>query len=395
MYTKKEKSTLIGLSLSTAFLRFGKALVILTFILYGLTLTDSYLLIGIAFGVTGLVQAVLTIPYGFLSDQYGRKIIIILGLVAFIIGSLLCAFPFGNILILILGRFLQGAGAIYACVLAFIGDVIPDNKQSLTLAYFSIITGIVFSVGIILGPSLSPEIIPYSALFIIPAVLVFIILIYMIFFVSEPRKKTKRKNKSMDFKLLRFVIGDMKLIKIYLSTFFINFTLVSILLILVPIILKGYIPSNYSGLLLLPIFIFGMLVMVFTSKIADKGHRKYIAIIGTILVGIGVSIFYISNLYIIIIGLIIFFTGMAIVDPILPSLIIKIATARAKGTASGFYDASRYLGESVGGFVAGIILTINESYLLAVLVILVILGIIFLGNLNLEVKDEYNNSNIG
>jgi MFS family permease len=384
MYSKEEKSTFIGLSLATAFLRFGKAIVILTFIFYGLTLTDSYLLISIAFGVTGLVQAILTIPFGFLSDYFGRKKIIIIGLTAFIIGSLFCAYPFGNIFILIFGRFLQGAGAIYACVLAFIGDVIPDNKRSQTLAYFSIITGIVFSVGIILGPTLSPEYIQYEHLFLLAAVLVFILLIYIILFIPEPKKKIQTKLKRQDLTLIKQVLGERNLVRIYLMTFFINFILVSILLLLLPIILEDYIPSKYSGLLLLPIFIFGMFIMVFTSKIADKGKRITVGSIAILLIGTGVAIFFIPNLYMILIGLIIFFTGMAIVDPILPSLIIKVANKKIKGTASGFYDASRYLGESVGGFVAGIILIFNISYLLVILITLAVLSIIIL----MEFKSE-------
>jgi MFS family permease len=73
MYSSSEKKVLFGLVSPTVVIRFGKALVILIFIYYGLKLTDNKFLIGVAFGITAIAQAILTLPFGFLSDKYGRK----------------------------------------------------------------------------------------------------------------------------------------------------------------------------------------------------------------------------------------------------------------------------------------------------------------------------------
>ena len=387
MYSKEERKTLLGLGMPTIFLRFSKALVMLVFFYYASNFTDNKFLIGIAFGITALIQAGLTIAFGFWSDKFGRKKMIIVGLIFFIIGSLLAANPFNNIFILIFARLLQGISAIYSCVLAFISDVIPDNKRSRTMSIFSIFTGIVFMIGIILGPTISPAFLPYSFLFVLSAIMASIALFYLVIFVPEPIGKLYRKTSSSNIKILREAFTNKDLIKIYSATFLSNFVLVSILFLLVPILLSKFIPEEYSGILLIPIFILGMVVMLFASKFADRGRRKEIAFIGLILVGVGLVLFFISELIIIIIGLALFFIGMAILDPLLPSMILNLASKNARGTASGGYNLTRYLGEGVGPIIAGLLLlTLTMSFLLILLIILIICCIFLISILKISKK---------
>jgi MFS family permease len=385
MYSEEEKRALIGIGLPTIFLRFGKALVYLVFLYYGLTLTDNEFLIGLAFGITALVQAALTIPFGFLSDKYGRKKMIVFGLVMFIIGSFLAAHPFDNIFILIFARFLQGISAIYSCVLAFIGDTIPDTKRSRTMAIFSIFSGIVFSFGIIIGPTIAPVLIPYSFLFLISGILAIISLIYLIVYVPESKPEVGMKTKESNLHIFKDAFINKNLLLAYGATFISNFVLVSILFLLVPIMLAKFMPVEYTGLVLIPIFLFGMGIMLFGSKAADKGKRKQLTLIGFGLVSLGLVMFFLSHLAFIILGLVAFFTGMAILDPILPSIILKATSNKAMGTASGVYNLTRYLGEGTGAVVAGLLILIftnNIQYILAIFIILILIGIILIGNLN-------------
>jgi MFS family permease len=354
-----------------------------------LTLTNNEFLIGVAFGITALVQAALTIPFGFWSDKYGRKKMIIIGLIFFIIGSLLAAHPFDNIYILIFARFIQGISAIYSCVLAFISDTIPDRKRTRTMSMFSIFTGVVFSIGIILGPTISPLFLPYSFLFIISAILASIALIYLIIFIPEPPRKTNRIEKFSNSSLFKDAFFDRNLIIIYSATFLSSFVLISILFLLVPIMLENFIPIEYSGLLLIPIFIVGMIVMIYTSKLADKGYKKQIALIGFGLVCAGLAILLVAELVVIIIGLLLFFTGMAILDPLLPTLILKLASKKSKGTSSGIYNLTRYFGEGIGPIVAGLLLFIlSKHILLILLIILVLFGIVLINNLEIGKKNR-------
>jgi MFS family permease len=377
MYSKEEKTTLIGLGMPTIFLRFSKALVMLVFFYYALSFTDNELLIGFAFGITALTQAGLTIPFGFWSDKYGRKKMILIGLIFFIIGSFLAAYPLNNIYILIFARFLQGTSAIYSCVLAFISDVIPDNKHSRTIGLFSIFTGIVFSLGIILGPTISPMFLPYSFLFILSGVLGIIALLYLMIYVNEPETKAKNLDSSPNLKIMKEAFFDKKLLIIYTVTLLSNFVLVSILFLMVPIMLEEYMPSEFTALLLIPIFIVGMIVMMYTSKHADRGKRKIVGINGIILVIIGLILFLFNNFLILIIGLILFFTGMAILDPLLPSFTLELASLKSKGTASGTYNLMRYLGEGTGPIIAGFVLLVfNISILLVLLVLIIFVSLI-------------------
>jgi MFS family permease len=382
MYSKEEKTTLIGLGMPTIFLRFGKSLVMLVFFYYALDFTDNEFLIGVAFGVTALIQAGLTIPFGFWSDKYGRKKMIIIGLSFFIVGSLLAAHPFNNILILIFARALQGISAIYSCVLAFISDVIPDNKRSRTLGIFSIFTGIVFSIGIVMGPTIAPTLLPYSFLFLLSAILAGIALTYFIIFVPEPNIKSSQKEKHSNYTIIKDAFVNKKLLWLYIITLLSNLVLVSILFLMAPIMLENYIPKEYTGLLLIPIFIIGMGVMLYTSKFADRGSRVKIGIIGLILVGFGLVLFLIPNFIVLVFGLTLFFTGMAILDPLLPSLIMNLASKKSKGTASGAYNLTRYLGEGIGPMIAGFILFVSSNLILIIfLFIFIIISILLIGRL--------------
>lgn len=386
MFTAKERTSLISLGLPTIFLRFGKAIVYLIFIFYALTFTDNKFLIGIAFGITALVQAILTIPFGFWSDKFGRKKIISIGLIMFIIGSFLAAHPFGNIYILIFARFLQGISAIYSCVLAFISDIIPDSKRSRTMALFSIFTGIVFSLGIILGPTLSPMFISYSTLFVLSGILAIIALICLLLFVPEPKHLTEKSEKISDSTLFKDVLKNNNLMITFGCTFAVNFVIVSILFVYVPLTLDKYMSNSYIGLTLIPIFLIGMFVMFFTSKLADKGKRISIMFSAFIIVVFGMIFLFIADLIIIIIGLVLFFMGMAIIDPILPSLVITIANEKSKGTASGFYNVSRYLGESFGAMVAGFFLIFTLDYLLTLLIVIIIILIFIVNRIKVTTK---------
>jgi MFS family permease len=388
MYSSSEKKVLFGLASPTVVIRFSKALVYLIFFYYGLKFTDNKFLIGVAFGITAIAQAVLTLPFGFWSDKYGRKPMIALGLIFFIVGSFLAAYPMNSIYILILARLLQGAGAIYSCVLGFISDAIAKNKRNRTLSIFSILTGIVFSVGIVIGPTIAPLFISYSALFIISGILGIFALLYLILFVPEPMKETTTKFKSRgkgvgsDWKLFRDALTNKNLVILYLTTFLSTFILVAILFVLVPEMLENFIAKEYSGLLLIPIFGFGMVIMFYASKLADKGKIRLMVLAGFLLVGVGLILLNVFNLLIIIFGLLAFFTGMAILDPLLPSLTIQHAVKNSKGTASGFYNLFRYLGEGVGPIAAGLLLLILDIYsLLLISLIIIIVSVILFLNL--------------
>lgn len=152
-------------SLTIGLRTLGLFMVLPIFTLYGEKFTDSYLLIGIALGAYGITMAIFQTPLGRLSDRYGRKLIISIGILTFVIGNLICADPI-NIYGLILGRLVEGAGAVSSAGIALVHESVPVERRNISDAIIGVAIGFSFMVGVIIGPLLT-TIINYSFIFII------------------------------------------------------------------------------------------------------------------------------------------------------------------------------------------------------------------------------------
>ena len=113
---------------------------------------SSPFLIGLAIGIYGLTQAIFQIPFGYLSDRYGRKPLLIVGLIIFFIGSLIAANT-SNILFVIIGRAFQGGGAISAVLMAFLADSVSASNRAKANAFVGFQIGMAFMFSLIVGPS--------------------------------------------------------------------------------------------------------------------------------------------------------------------------------------------------------------------------------------------------
>ncbi len=119
---------------------------------YGMALQGaSEALIGFAIGIYGLAQAIFQIPFGLLSDRIGRKPLIVGGLVIFVIGSVIAALS-DSIWGIILGRALQGSGAIAAAVMALLSDLTREQNRTKAMAFIGVSFGITFAIAMVLGP---------------------------------------------------------------------------------------------------------------------------------------------------------------------------------------------------------------------------------------------------
>ncbi len=122
---------------------------------YGLDLKGSTeALIGIAIGIYGLTQAIFQIPFGLLSDKIGRKPLIVGGLLLFVLGSITAALS-DSIWGIIVGRALQGAGAISAAIMALLSDLTREQNRTKAMAFIGISFGVTFAIAIVLGPILT------------------------------------------------------------------------------------------------------------------------------------------------------------------------------------------------------------------------------------------------
>ena len=179
--------SIIPLSSIVALRFFGLFLVLPVISIYAVNFTNSStFLIGIAVGCYALTQMIFQVPFGMISDKLGRKTTIIIGLIIFIIGSIICAIS-SNIYILIFGRLLQGAGAISAVVTAMISDIVKEEQRPKAMAIMGASIALSFAIAMIAGPSISSYF-GMGSLFNITAILTIISIFILIKYVPNPPK---------------------------------------------------------------------------------------------------------------------------------------------------------------------------------------------------------------
>ena len=153
VFDKKQFRVLSLISITIGMRTLGLFMVLPIFTLYGEKFTSSYLLIGIALGAYGITMAIFQTPLGRLSDRYGRKLIISIGIGTFVIGNIICADPL-NIYGLILGRLVEGAGAVSSAGIALVHESVPVDRRNISDAIIGVAIGLSFMIGVVMGPIL-------------------------------------------------------------------------------------------------------------------------------------------------------------------------------------------------------------------------------------------------
>ncbi|BAF61588.1 MFS transporter [Candidatus Vesicomyidisocius calyptogenae] len=313
------------------------------------TNTTPYL-IGLAIGIYGLTQALLQIPFGYLSDKYGRKSMLTIGLIIFFIGSIVVANS-TDIIGIVIGRALQGSGAISAVLMAFLADFISENQRSKANAFVGVQIGIAFMLALLLGPIISAKL-GISGLFWVIALLSIIALIIV---TTMPDIKPKEQY-ALSIVSIKKVL-NIDLLRLDFSIFALHLIL-TCAFIAMPIVLKenNIIDIKDSWQIYLPIIMLsfiGMLPMVILASKHKKIKPVFLSAI-TLLI-ISQVLFYQTELtytsFLILLTL--FFIAFNALEAILPSLIASGASADKRGLAMGLYSTSQFLGVFVGGISGG------------------------------------------
>ncbi|CAA6806881.1 MAG: Putative transport protein [uncultured Campylobacterales bacterium] len=338
-------------------LRFlGLFIVLPVLSLYALELEYSTtFLVGFVMGGYALTQIVFQIPFGRLSDKVGRKQAVYIGLVIFIIGSIVCAMA-DDIYTLIIGRLIQGSGAISAVIIAMISDFTIEEKRGKAMAIMGMSIGASFAVSMILGPIIGAKY-GLDKLFIVTAVLSFIALILMIAKVENPPTishsyDTKKINIKSLFK-------DHKLGRMFL-TFFFHSSVVTMAFLIIPIIMNNDFLWDRSELWKIYMFAIGMGILsmplaVIFGEIRGRGKEVFLISIALIAIGF-VIMTQTSSLVLFICGVMSFFLGFNMFEPLLQSFVSKYAKIHQKGLSLSVANTFSYLGAFVGGISGGYIL---------------------------------------
>jgi MFS family permease len=351
-----ENRSVLALASIFAFRMLGLFMILPVFSVFAHHLSGSTpLLIGLALGIYGLTQAILQIPFGMLSDRIGRKPIITMGLVLFALGSIVAAMSH-SIYGVIIGRALQGTGAVGSTLIALVADLTREENRTKAMAMVGIIIGTSFSIALVAGPLLN-TLIGVNGIFWFTACLAVGGIVMLHTAVPNPPKNIFHSDSEAQPKLFKSVLTNAELLRLDFGIF-IQHAILTASFIVIPVTLANVvkIPQQHQWILYLPVLLLSFMAMVPFVIIAEKKFKMKQMFVGAIaclcLAQLLLSHYH-QHLWPMAVALFIFFTGFNLLESTLPSLISKIAPAGSKGTAMGVYSSSQFLGIFFGGAIGG------------------------------------------
>lgn len=312
------------------------------------------LLVGLAISIYGLSQALLQIPFGLLSDRYGRKKIIIFGLFLFAIGSAVAALS-TTIYGVLAGRALQGSGAIAAVIMALVADLTQEVHRTKAMAMIGASIGISFGVAIIIGPVIA-HFAGITGIFWLTAGLSLLAVLVLLFFVPNPQKGLTHRDAELIPSQIGKVLSHPDLLRLDYGIFVLHLMLTASFVV-VPLLLRdaGLIQQKH-WMVYLPVLVTSMAMIIPFVILAEKKRQMKKVFIGAIAVLVvadtGLAGFH-ENLNGLVASLWLFFCGFNLLEASLPSLISKTAPADLKGTAMGAYSTAQFFGAFAGGACGG------------------------------------------
>ena len=353
-----EKRAALTLSSVFALRMLGLFMLLPVFSIVGQSL-DGYTpaLIGLAIGAYGLTQAIFQIPFGWLSDRFGRKPIIFFGLVLFVIGSLVAAFS-DHIYGVIAGRFLQGCGAIASAIMALAADLSRDNQRTKIMASIGMSIGAAFALAMILGPGLTSWI-GLKGIFLLIAALAVVAILVIYFLTPEPEEQFAQKDSIASRNQFSMIFKDGQLMRLNFGIFTLHFLLTSFFVAFPHRLIGLDIDLAEHSWLYLVTMVAAVILMLPMIIFAEKKRQhSRMMLAGVMLIAIVQFCFGMFQfpLAIVVIAMIVYFTGFNLMEALLPSMISRIAPLSGKGTALGVYSTSQFAGAFLGGPVAGMIM---------------------------------------
>ena len=241
----------------------GMFLILPIFSIYAETLPggESHLLIGLALGAYGLTQAIFQLPFGMASDRYGRKRMIYIGLVLFVIGSLVAAFA-NDLYTVIIGRAIQGAGAVSAVVTALVADLTREEHRTKAMAMIGGTIGVTFALSLILGPALN-QWIGIPGIFLLTGILAALAILDVKYLVPDPVVSRFHSDAEAAPGKLKDVIRDTQLMRLNFGIFALHAAQMA-MFVVVPFAIKqtSGMSENDHWMIYLPIMLLSFALMV-------------------------------------------------------------------------------------------------------------------------------------
>ncbi|QSX30617.1 MFS transporter [Shewanella cyperi] len=333
----------------------GLFMIMPVFALYGQHLTGySPLWVGIAIGAYGLTQALLQIPMGILSDKYGRKPVILAGLLLFAFGSLVAASA-DSIYGVVLGRALQGMGAIAAAVLALAADLTRDEQRTKVMAVIGMCIGFSFALSLLVGPIVAQHL-GLTGLFMLTAGLALLGMLIVQLLVPNPvTHAPKGDTVAAPAKLWR-LLTDAQLFRLDAGIFILHLVLTAVFVALPLDLVDAGLAKEKHWMLYFPAFVGAFFLMVPLIIIGVKRKNAkgmfQLALL-LMLASLAAMALFSHELWVLSAAVVLFFTGFNYLEASLPSLIAKFCPVGEKGSAMGVYSTSQFFGAFCGGILGG------------------------------------------
>ena len=353
-----EKRAAFSLALVYALRMLGLFMILPVFSLHA----DDYsgatpVLIGLAIGIYGLTQGLFQLPFGYLSDRFGRKTLIVIGLLIFCVGSIVAA-EAQSITEVITGRALQGMGAIAAAVMALAADLTREEVRIRIMAIIGMSIGASFMISMVIGPIIAAEY-GLRILFYMTAGLALLGILVILFVTPNPPRQGFHRDAQLSLRDVGRIVGNVELLKLGFGVFTLHLVLAATFVVFPLVLVQDLqVAEALHWRTYLPVFALSILFLPPMIIVAEKMRKAQtvfvIAIVMLVFaeIGLAFSESYLSAFLM----MVLFFGAFNFLEAMLPASVTRVAPADMKGTAMGLFSSAQFLGAFCGGVIGGILL---------------------------------------
>ena len=315
---------------------------------------SSAFMLGLALGIYGLTQAIFQIPLGLLSDKIGRRPVIFGGLLLFILGSVVAAYADSAVGVII-GRALQGMGAIASTLMALVTDLTAEQNRTKAMATIGGSIGISFALAMVLGPIVASSF-GMEGIFWLTALLGLVGAIILVNAIPKTFSMRKNRETNTDLQRLGYLLREPSLMRLNLGIFFLHLTLMAAFVVIPTVLVQqlGIKPDQLWWVYLCLLgggFIAMLPAMIFAER---RNAQKKIFVLAVGLMTI--AMFVLGNAQsaaITVSMLFVYFAAFNLLEASLPSWLGKVCPVGNRGTAMGIYSTCQFLGTFIGGILGG------------------------------------------
>ena len=309
------------------------------------------LMVGLTLGIYGLTQACLQIPFGSWSDRIGRRPVIAIGLVIFTVGSVIAAGAH-HILPILLGRAVQGAGAVSGATLALAADLTRESQRTKVMAIIGVSIGSAFSVAFVIGPLIDSAV-GLQGLFMASGLAGALALPVLWLLVPVPPTRSARRSAP----IVWAAVAAPQLRVLYFGVLALHLVLAASF-VAIPVDLREGLglASAHHHRVYLPVLLVSILLVAPLIRLSMKpGWLLPVSRLAIGLLAVAELLLWLGwhhpiGTYV---ALTAFFTAFNFLESSLPSLISRLAPPAYKGTALGAYATCQFLGMFIGGTLGG------------------------------------------